>query len=256
MASPLTLYLYPTFDLVFDLVYDDLYDKDVAPDFSIKPIAYEIKNTEKFHLIDGVLNRSFSGILSPVAKVTLPRSAKLVAGIPETAMWYSYIHPPDELAENIDWEKCADEQRCNCHEATKFSFNDELNEAERITSNVGSVSSQKKESLTTRDVIDESCPPCEHLSIFGGFVYFDESMKMLCINIATSIETKYVLHLAGPFKTPDTVIDGILAMERAKIIPLAMFHEGGFVAIAWVRPNETFQSYPATEMHPTAHGKL
>lgn len=261
MASPQQIFLDPTTGLDIEFI-SEFRDDGVEPDFSSKPIEYRLCNTDKFRLIDNAAKgREYRGVISPISKVTLPKAAKRNAGIDTNAVWYSYIHPPKDLAENIDWEQCAAEQKRHEDISMKvITFSDETNELKNFNSprkQLHSRSSSPRSSSTVKDSDENSAlSSYEHLSIFGGFIYFDKSMNILSINIATLFKTDYVLNLAGPFPTPETVFEGCLASNRTQILPLEIFHEGGLVAVAWIRPNETFQSDPATEAHSTAHGKF
>ena len=65
-------------------------------------------------------------------------------------------------------------------------------------------------------------------SIFGAFVYFDERMEIVGMNVLTSIETDYTLTLAGPYEASKNAVKELQDLKRCGMIPLESYQESGF----------------------------
>jgi hypothetical protein len=103
-------------------------------------------------------------ILQPISAVTLPAATKKLVGIHEKAKYFAYIHPPEGLAEMIDWEK--------------VDF--------RHDSNLGDLYQENKWAM----------PFC---SVLGAYAYFTDD-SLIQVNALSMLKTQFVLDLAGPFK--------------------------------------------------------
>lgn len=78
---------------------------------------------------------------------------------------------------------------------------------------------------------------------------------LFSFSLALSLKrTEHNLYLSGPFKAPEETCNELIRLKRVSCCPLGIFHEAGFGTYAWVRPNEMFESKPATEEHHHNHG--
>ena len=64
-------------------------------------------------------------------------------------------------------------------------------------------------------------------SIFGAFIYFDDKMKIVGINILCPFKTDYELKLDGPYLTSDPALREVTKLKRFSLTPLEVYHEAG-----------------------------
>ncbi len=96
--NPETLYIIPDCRLEIEL----------RPTEDCKEFGceYKVLNVDDFPLLDNhPMQAEMKGWLSPRRKVTLPEEEREEAGIPREAQWFTYLYPPHDLAEYIDWKK-------------------------------------------------------------------------------------------------------------------------------------------------------
>lgn len=252
MASPIALYVSPNKELKIELKKNP-FKKDEEPDSSFKPFRYKIANLKYFHLKDEYdeNQQEFIGFMSPLSRVTLPRASREKAGIPGNALWCAYLHPPSGLGKIIDWQKYKDLEIDDDGSTEVLTFW-ELQMMLGIN-RMMHVKKNERFQVNPSDTRHRRAAP--HISAFGGYIYFDELMNQLSINVITMKKTRFLIKLAGPFPCSNTTIEACMAVNRIQHLPLEIFQDGGYVASAWTRPLETFQSKYVTESHTTSHGK-
>ncbi len=249
MADPIDLYLSPNSRLGIELIDKDNHFRD--PDFSYKMLSYRIQNNKVFHFLnDDDEKHEYKGLMSPISEVTVPHCVKTSVGIPKEAKWFGFIHPPTGLATKINWMSYIDDDDGEV-QIEEDNFDDNL-------MNIGGIDNdlrQGKKNEFGNIHEEEKDITVAHISVFGGFVYFNDFMESLSISILTVKQTKILFKLVGPFSTHKCVIESCKVESRLQPIPLAIFHEGGIVANAWVRPEESFQSKCSTDQRPTKYGE-
>ena len=175
----------------------DLYNNDTNTS-----IKYTIKNNHDLSLLDHTKDKTFSGFLSPINKITLPEAVKKLAGVPTEAKYFSFLHPPKGLAKVIDWTSCSpDLRRTRCN--------------------------KRGEGPNTWGI--------PYVAILGAYVYFDSNHNVLRVNAISLFEndSNCDLRLTGPFYVTDSDAMKVRRSKRAQPLVLDFFHEVGFVASAW-----------------------
>ena len=129
------------------------------------------------------------GIMSPTAPLSLPPYQRKNLGIPSEAHVFAFMHPPPYLADYL----CRNGIGRNCE-------------------------SIKDEALQMA-----------MFSMFGGFIYFNEEMELLSINIMSQIKTEYVIELEGPYPTSDVALNTAVDMNRFGLMSIEISHEIGVV---------------------------
>jgi len=217
MASPIVFYLYPQCGLKIELNdeiqehTDDIHVNDLR----IKR-KFSVTNPHELPLVEtsSQENMDFGGFLSPTWSLTLPKKLKELAGIPKEARYYAFMHPPTGLANMINWEK--------------YPFTDDLS----------------SDSIDNKGVASAS--------LLGGYVYFDGDFNVLCVNAISTEQNdnqSSQLKLSGPYEVDTIICDEVEHLKRPQHLTLGIFHEAGFIASAWVRPNETFQAKAIERNH-------
>lgn len=232
MASPIELFVVPNIGLHVEFFGDGFQSffgkisvsKKLSPGKSNSPrgvkeplLEYRVQSTEVPHFI-GFAERSFVGGCAPFSTVTLPSAVRRMAGIPPDACYYTFIHPPPDLARDIDW--------------SKFDM----------------------ASIDKDDVRVKRYWAVPLIALLGGYVYLDEDLKIVSVNALSLSQTPYDLKLSGPFAPLDIAKREICAAKRAHPITMEYFHEVGIVASAWIRPGEKFRGHLATEDRYYDHG--
>jgi ankyrin repeat protein len=238
MASPIKKFVAPNCGLQIILPFSPETKGAKEPNDSAALIQYSITNTDQFVLQDSSLRTSdgvFKGHMSPTYDVTLPTMARKQAGIPHKATRFAYIYPPPGLGSSVDWPAT------NRNIKPNTTCDDSI--GSEVRSRLLSRSLDEAEDETHDEVLNKTALwALQRFAILGGFVYFDADMTVLSVNSLVDEPTNYSFHLAGPYITPKEVVNGITSLGRDVTIPLESFHEAGYVAKAWARPNETFQS--------------
>jgi hypothetical protein len=158
-------------------------------------------------------------ILQPISAVTLPAATKKLVGIHEKAKYFAYIHPPEGLAEMIDWEK--------------VDF--------RHDSNLGDLYQENKWAM----------PFC---SVLGAYAYFTDD-SLIQVNALSMLKTQFVLDLAGPFKVTKEAKAEMRELNRVHPLSSEVFYENSFVAFGATCPGEVFRSKnPTLENTKGMHG--
>ena len=176
---------------------------------------------------------SFIGICSPTNPITLPRIIKRNAGILEEAAHYAFIHPPGNLAQAIDWSD---------FESGKLE--DSFKSLELVR-------------LKTRKLKEmNNIWAIPYFSLLGGFIYFDADFNIIAVNALTRHQTPYSIKLAGPFRPLEKAAKEIRRAGRAQPLVLKSFFEVGYVAGAWIHPQENFQHDPVAKEFHNNHGSF
>ena len=232
MSSPITLYIVPNTGIEIELEGDHVKrfaKKSVLPtNISTRNSSPRARKSVSYYTIhasqlrnylkEGVpLEKVYSGAYSPLSDVTLPSAIRKKLGIPESASYYTYIHPPNDLARDLDKEKVKDPPM----------------------------------KVDMENVNDFASP---FIATLGGYVYLDKDLQIVSVNALSLHRSKYEVRLIGPFPTDPTFSESILKSHRAKPFVLDCFFEVGYVASAWIRPKEKFHTKVATDKHDYGNG--
>ena len=203
---------------------------------------YKLTDLSQFHLKDGADYSEISlgqGFMSPISNITLPPIRREKAGIHPKATKYAFLHPPKALANEIQWshyDSVLDEvERSTIYANDHFQDNPNKEGADSTTVNA-----------LTKSTIDPNQAKVAwaipFFAVSGAYVYMDDDLHVLAVNVVVLQQTQFKLNLSGPFKTPDTVVRAMQDSKRLHVMPLDAFHANSFVALGWVRPNETFET--------------
>lgn len=203
---------------------------------------YKLTDLSQFHLKDGADYSEISlgqGFMSPISNITLPPIRREKAGIHPKATKYAFLHPPKALANEIQWshyDSVLDEvERSTIYANDHFQDNPNKEGADSTTVNA-----------LTKSTIDPNQAKfawaIPFFAVSGAYVYMDDDLHVLAVNVVVLQQTQFKLNLSGPFKTPDTVVRAMQDSKRLHVMPLDAFHANSFVALGWVRPNETFET--------------
>jgi len=234
MASPIELFVVPNLGLELEF-FGEGFKSAFAPCALLKTndkkhystpgkretkvhLHYKVKSSD-IPLFKGKTEMIFAGGCAPLSDVTLPSAVRRKAGIPASAFHYTYIHPPTNLAREIDW--------------TLFN---------RKTVNIDA----------DLKVKNEWAIPL--IAKLGGYVYLDKNLKIVSVNALSLLDTPYDLKLSGPFSTHEIATNDIRTAKRAHPLTMEYFHEVGFVASAWIRPGEKFRGHLASTQYHYDHG--
>lgn len=248
MASPITLYIAPNTGIEITIDRNSISStrsSSMFPGDVIKGYSYQLSNLDQFRIKENGLrdNDISRGFMSPIAPVTLPPYARELCGISEVATKFAFLHPPKGLASQIDWKSYSSQ-----HDDFFLDHDSSV------------LSSQGKEGDDETEVIYgdgkfQYAWAIPYISVTGAFVYFNDDLNVVSVNVITFQKTKFALNLSGAFKTPQTVTNSITETKRAQVVPLDAFHECSFVAMSWVRPYETFGgNLPSGALHDNRHG--
>lgn len=260
MASPVILYIAP--DTGIEVTVDkesiaSTRSSHMLPGDIIRGYSYQLSNMSQFHLKENKnIGAEFSrGFMSPMAHITLPPYGRKKSGILNPkATKFAFLHPPDGLAGQIDWSS---------YDFQMDDFDDDPNIFPSNTDDGDDNNDNDDDSdlavIKSGGIIGLGQSNYEwaipYLSVTGAFIYFDDDLNVVSVNVVTLQRTGYALNLSGPFRTPQPVIRSILETRRARVLPLDAFHECSFVAMSWVRPKETFGSnLPSGIFHDNRHG--
>lgn len=277
MASPFSMYVSPS-RVKIDLLEPPIQGPNNNTSATSK--KYRISNIHEFSsmltikaadLEDSILE----GYISPTDSVTLPPAAKNKAGIPEHALYYSYMSAPENLAPFINWKKF-NEQKSLDNPYTGFAFLSP-DRSERpgrplspIIFNSGLSSDGSEDTIPTTNVKNsanndedffENDPPTAsdtdiaNMSLMGAFVYFDKYHNVIQLNVLTLKETVFKVKLSGPFEGCYEASSAMFKLKRIQGIRcLNELHESGYTSYGWVRAGEQFGLDYATNRHKYPHG--
>lgn len=240
MSSPITLYIVPNTGLKIELngehverfakkssLPSNIVTRNSSPRARKSDSHYIIPAEQlENYLREGVsLKAEYKGAYSPLSDVTLPSAIREIAGIPKEACYYTYIHPPNDLARDIDQVK--------------------------VSKNVQTKVNKKGLMEVEMENINRFASP--FIATLGGYVYLDKDLKIVSVNALSLHRTNYDLKLSGPFPTLPQFSKEIIKSHRAKPFVLDCFYEVGYVASAWIRPKEKFHCF-ATDKHDYSNG--
>ena len=252
MTSPLTYYTIRAKD-VFQVDFEEpLYCEGVNPNDLRTSRKYMFKNFGA----SGILpegceppndDETIQGIMSPTDYVTLPPYTRKQVGISKDATSFAFIHPPPSLADYL--------------------------------SNIGW-------GLSLNTDTEDTSFQISSFSICGAFIYFNDKMENVGINILSPIKTKNKLQLGGPYPTSDIALKEVIDLGRFSPISTEITHEMGIleyvstktvyriyvfvflpshcahiftlfssVSKAWTSSGEKFQTENATAKGDCTHGK-
>jgi len=219
MASPIALYIIPNCGLKID------YDSSNSVRTDSNAFKYKIANIHNIPLVnESASKKVISGWMSPIHQVTLPSAVKQMSGIPSNAVMYSYLHPPSDLANAIEWKQYYDSYNREKHRVN--------HSAECI---MGRVKCRCKD-----DMDNTNTWGIPAFALMGAYAYFDKDLNVVGINAISLLQTMYDLRFSGPFEVNENVKQEIRSLNRVHPLVLEVFHEVGFVESTWVKPQELF----------------
>jgi len=281
MASPISLNILPKAGLQIEIIN---FDRPQGDDYHHDPndsqslLQYQVTNTQDLPLLeeDSYTVKDpivLKGYASPTSNITLPKFTRKSAFIPEKATRFAYLHPPDDLASRINWEKIANfcqnrpnsrmtnkraksrfsifsNSKSTAAAATEAYIDDEEDGKNSSLRNSSIISKMLRKSRTKSPSSSTAVNPIAiaYLSLMGGFIYFDDNLKILRIN-AISTSSRHSggggdsssLELCGPFEPHPIALEELHQQyQRSILSPVPIFHEAGVRALSWIRPNETF----------------
>ena len=216
MANPIHLFIVPDIGLQ---ISDPLFRKSQFTCSSPDRIEYVITNMD--HFSDILKNDTLTpqdsypeirGWMSPIADVTLPAEIRKLAGIPERAKRFAFMHPPIGFAQRLNWKKIDLEE------------------------------SVKRLNLTRGSWPRNNTWGIAGAALLGAYVYFDENDFLIAVNAISLIETPYPLNFAGPFRPTEVAREELKRLERVIPITIGAFHEVSFASMAFTLPGEKFRS--------------
>lgn len=216
MANPIHLFIVPDIGLQ---ISDTLFRKSQFTCSSPDRIEYVITNMDHFSdilkndtLIPQDSTPEIRGWMSPIADVTLPPEIRKLAGIPERAKRFAFMHPPIGLAQRMNWNKV-----------------DLESSAKHLNLARGSWPSNNRWGIAGA-------------ALLGAYVYFDDNDFLIAVNAISLIQTPYPLNFAGPFRPTEVAREELKRLERVIPITIGAFHEVSFVSMAFTLPGEKFRS--------------
>jgi len=93
-------------------------------------------------------------------------------------------------------------------------------------------------------------------SLLGAFIYLDDTNDVLCVNALTHSKAPHKFSFKGPYEATTDATKELQALGRACPTSLGSLQEAGFVASAWVLPNETFRGQHVGGEHKSTHGAI
>lgn len=199
--TPTTLFVAPDCGLQLALNLNVSHSQEFGMD-------YRIKNIHDFPLTSKP--KTVRGWMSPMHDLSeLPGDQKSNVAVPEEAMFFAYVYPPKHLADHIDWEK--------------------------VEAKIISLRNNEGPKGATDDDYTWAMP---FSAIFGAFAYYDESFKLIQVNVITPNETKYRIPFGGPFLTLD-IYEEIHDLNRYQPLYFDALREVGYNGVAWVDPGNT-----------------
>jgi hypothetical protein len=239
MANPIRLFLVPNVGLEFD--FKKPHDTNNPNCTSAQdPIRYTLTNLQHggfsellkapigdtlevrvqnhergdnwIELSKDTVNYDLQGWMSPISDVTLPPVIKKLVGIQPLAKYYAYIHPPEGLAEMIDWTK------------VDFKEDPDLNDLMAVNK--------------------WAMPFC---CAMGAYAYFDKDHTLIQVNALSLLATQYTLDFAGPFQVSDEATAEMRELQRVHPLSMNVFYESFFVALGVTCPMEMFRSKNITQ---------
>jgi hypothetical protein len=196
MSNPLVYYLIPVKDPDrYQVEFEEaLRQPFINPNDVDTSRKYKFTNLEKYGIFSGGAelptdDGEIYGSMSPTEYLSLPPYHREKFAIPSDAAVFAFMHPPPYLADYL----CRNGIGRNC------------------------------------ESIDDEALQISMFSMFGGYVYFNEEMEPLSINILTPIKTEYVVELEGPYPTSDVALNTAVDMNRFGLLSTEITHEIGIV---------------------------
>lgn len=95
--------------------------------------------------------------------------------------------------------------------------------------------------------------PWAFFLLCGGFLYFDESKKLLAINAVALAPSPYKLDLKGPFHGNEDFAAAMGEKSRLASVTVDALQSAGFLQLAWVHPAEQVDEHSLGD-EPYPHG--
>lgn len=256
MASPFTFFIAASTGIELEIHHDRSFASNLGslcssmdPNDIVQGFSYKLTKMTQFDLKDGSdISKISMGLMSPTSQITLPPIRRMKAGIHSKATKYAYLHPPEGLANDIQWSEYTQDTNLALYVGDSEYFDDNPEGDTPIPS----VADSKQFDLNQTE-FSWAIPL---FAVLGAFVYLDDDLKVLAVNVITLRKTKFALNMTGPFQTPDTLVRAMNDSKRVDLCPLDAFHENSFVASGWVRPNETFGGLGPSENGRNRHGSF
>ena len=81
------------------------------------------------------------------------------------------------------------------------------------------------------------------LLLVGGFLFFDESDKLIQANALTLVASDFQMHFDGPFAPSGDALHGMRQAGRVVPVTLGVLQDAGFAAYGWVHADEAFDGH-------------
>lgn len=224
--------------------------------------------TEILKFIEGADQQTFTGILSPSSRVTLPKKIRELAGFTEKAKRFAYLYPARGIGKLIDWKEYSFETSNTSSRRNKNNKEIEKTKWNKKDANLLPKDQQHKEGIYVGEydgaydgaydstTYGQKINGCAHAMLFGAFVYFDDNMQVIQVNALTVQETDYSINFTGPWELADSAIERMTELGRMQTFQLKAFQEGGFVELGWVNPFEKFKSQHISKSKSSTSGAL
>jgi hypothetical protein len=233
MASPIA------FHIIADGRLNFLFDKKEYKNHpTSKDLTYELdeKTTEAISRFSGNTGDGedcWEGHMSSISDLSLPSKEKEKAGIKKDAEKYAFMYPPKGLAKVFDWGKVSRPQ--SQEEMNRIVQQRPPSRKMDTAKNIlccgllEGNSAVSPDQTADPDVIEWTLA-C--FSVLGAFVYFDNKLDVVCVNVLSLSErgANSKINLTGPFKTPPEKAKQLKQLNWFGLIPLVQYHEGGYVA--------------------------
>jgi hypothetical protein len=95
--------------------------------------------------------------------------------------------------------------------------------------------------LVTREGRDE---PWLNFLLFGGYVYFDASRRLVRSNAIVLTQAMAALELVGPFIPSQDAVEYLRSFDRLRDVTLQPMLDAGFQQFGWVNPGERPGGHP------------
>lgn len=224
--------------------------------------------TEILKFVEGADQQTFTGILSPSSRVTLPKKIRELAGFTEKAKRFAYLYPARGIGKLIDWKEYSFETNNSSSRLNKNNKEIQKTKWDKKDKNLLPQDQQHGKGFYVGEydgsydgaydstTYSQKINGLAHAMLFGAFVYFDDNMQVIQVNALTVQETDYSINFTGPWELADSAIERMTELDRMQTFQLKAFQEGGFVELGWVNPFEKFKSQHISKSNSSTSGAL
>ncbi|GFH48555.1 hypothetical protein CTEN210_05031 [Chaetoceros tenuissimus] len=212
--------------------------------------------------------QTFTGILSPSSRVTLPKKIRELAGFTEKAKRFAYLYPARGIGKLIDWKEYSFETSDTSSRRNKNNEEIQKTKWTKKDKNLLPQDQQHGKGVYVGEydgaydgaydstTYSQKINGMAHACLFGAFVYFDDNMKVIQVNALTVQETDYSINFTGPWELADSAMERMTELGRMQTFQMKAFQEGGFVELGWVNPFEKFKSQHISKSKSSTSGAL